>query len=89
MCPYVCLNNRNHTFTMCIPELTTSQKFVRVFWHYIGKIVLLLAFLYVFICSLSFLGDAFQLLGGNLPLKIEILTCSRFSTRDRNSVLHE
>jgi len=47
-----------------ISELTTGQKAVRVLWHYFGKVVLLLAFLYVFICSLSFLGDSFQLLGG-------------------------
>ena len=33
-------------------------------WHYIGKVILLLGFLYIFICSLSFLGDAFKLLGG-------------------------
>ncbi|KAL4237755.1 hypothetical protein ACF0H5_002467 [Mactra antiquata] len=45
-------------------ELTTCGKLKRVLWHYFGKIVLLIGFLYLFICSLSFLGDAFKLLGG-------------------------
>ncbi|XP_052769741.1 sodium-dependent phosphate transport protein 2B-like isoform X2 [Mya arenaria] len=45
-------------------DLSVRGKVVRVLWHYIGKLILLLGFLYVFICSLSFLGDAFQLLGG-------------------------
>ncbi|KAK3595936.1 hypothetical protein CHS0354_032445 [Potamilus streckersoni] len=36
----------------------------RLFLHYILKIVLLLAVLYLFICSLGFMGDAFKLLGG-------------------------
>lgn len=45
-------------------ELTPLGKVKRVFWHYIGKIILLLGLLYLFICSLSFLGDAFKLLGG-------------------------
>lgn len=45
-------------------DLSTGGKIKRVLWHYIGKVVLLLCFLYIFICSLSFLGDAFKLLGG-------------------------
>ena len=53
--------------TLCVgilSELSTAGKLKRVFWHYIGKVILLLGFLYLFICSLSFLGDAFKLLGG-------------------------
>lgn len=45
-------------------ELTTCEKVTRILWHYIGKVILLLGFLYIFICSIGFLGDAFQLLGG-------------------------
>ncbi|XP_060597383.1 sodium-dependent phosphate transport protein 2B-like [Ruditapes philippinarum] len=45
-------------------ELSTGGKVKRILWHYICKIILLLGFLFIFICSLSFLGDAFKLLGG-------------------------
>ncbi|KAK3595933.1 hypothetical protein CHS0354_032441 [Potamilus streckersoni] len=45
-------------------ELSACGKFNRVLWHYIGKFLLLLGLLYLFICSLGFLGDAFKLLGG-------------------------
>ncbi|XP_045172382.1 sodium-dependent phosphate transport protein 2B-like [Mercenaria mercenaria] len=45
-------------------KLTGAEKLKRLFLHYILKIVLLLCALYIFICSLSFLGDAFKLLGG-------------------------
>lgn len=44
--------------------LTTRDKVIRILWHYFGKFVLLLGFLFIFICSLSFLGDSFQLVGG-------------------------
>lgn len=45
-------------------ELSTPGKLKRLFLHYFLKIVILLGALYIFICSLSFLGDAFKLLGG-------------------------
>ncbi|KAK3595935.1 hypothetical protein CHS0354_032443 [Potamilus streckersoni] len=45
-------------------ELTCFKKMKRLFLHYILKTVLLLAVLYLFICSLGFMGDAFKLLGG-------------------------
>ena len=44
-------------------ELTTAGKIKRVIIGF-GKIVALLILLYLFICSLGFLGDAFKLLGG-------------------------
>ncbi|WAR27857.1 NPT2B-like protein [Mya arenaria] len=45
-------------------ELDTAGRLKRVLLHYTIKILGLLAALYIFICSLSFLGDAFKLLGG-------------------------
>ncbi|KAL4238207.1 hypothetical protein ACF0H5_002919 [Mactra antiquata] len=45
-------------------ELSTGGKLKRLFLHYILKTVILLGALYIFICSLSFLGDAFKLIGG-------------------------
>ncbi|KAL3873639.1 hypothetical protein ACJMK2_036734 [Sinanodonta woodiana] len=45
-------------------ELNGCQKSKRLILHYILKIALLLAALYLFICSLGFMGDAFKLLGG-------------------------
>jgi hypothetical protein len=47
-----------------LSELTTGERLRRIFLHYILKIVVLIAALYIFICSLNFLGDAFKLLGG-------------------------
>ncbi|XP_064651076.1 sodium-dependent phosphate transport protein 2B-like isoform X2 [Lineus longissimus] len=47
-------------------ELDTKGKVVRVLWHYIGKILLLVGFLYLFICSLDVLSSAFKLLGGRV-----------------------
>ncbi|XP_057297475.1 sodium-dependent phosphate transport protein 2B-like isoform X2 [Hydractinia symbiolongicarpus] len=44
-------------------ELNTGQKCKRVLVT-TAKIIVLLGLLYLFICSLSFLGSAFQLLGG-------------------------
>ncbi|KAI3353263.1 hypothetical protein L3Q82_019807, partial [Scortum barcoo] len=43
--------------------LDTKQKVLRVFVS-VGKCVLLLGFLYMFICSLDILSSAFQLVGG-------------------------
>jgi len=45
-------------------ELDTRGKVTRVLWHWIGKVIILLALLYCFICSLDFLSSAFRLLGG-------------------------
>ena len=53
-------------FIFVFLELSCAGKVQRVLWHYIGKPILLLVFLYLFICSLSFLGDAFKLLGGKV-----------------------
>lgn len=49
---------------LIFPDLSTAGKVKRVLWDYIGKIVLLLGFLYLFICSLDFLSNAFRLIGG-------------------------
>lgn len=46
-----------------VSELDGFGKFKRASWILI-RIVLLLALLYMFICSLSFLSSAFRLLGG-------------------------
>ncbi|KAK3595937.1 hypothetical protein CHS0354_032446 [Potamilus streckersoni] len=45
-------------------ELNGCQKLKRLIYHYILTIALLLVALYLFICSLGFMGDAFKLLGG-------------------------
>ncbi|KAL4238206.1 hypothetical protein ACF0H5_002918 [Mactra antiquata] len=59
-------------------ELSTRGKLKRLFLHYILKAILLIGALYIFICSLSFLGDSFQLLGGKAAGKafsdIEVLS---------------
>jgi len=47
-----------------VAELSTCGRVKRVLLHYVAKVLGLLAALYIFICSLSFLGDAFKLLGG-------------------------
>lgn len=44
-------------------ELDGFGKVKRVAWSF-GKVILLLALLYLFICSLDFLSSAFRLLGG-------------------------
>ncbi|XP_002741835.2 sodium-dependent phosphate transport protein 2B-like [Saccoglossus kowalevskii] len=45
-------------------DLSCSGKLKRVIVDYFGKLVCLIGLLYLFICSLSFLGSAFRLLGG-------------------------
>ncbi|KAH3857306.1 hypothetical protein DPMN_099912 [Dreissena polymorpha] len=45
-------------------ELSACGKFKRVTWDYFGKLVVLVCLLYLFICSLDFLGNAFKLIGG-------------------------
>lgn len=45
-------------------ELTELGKVKRVVWDYIGRPCFVFGFLYMFICSMSFLSAAFQLLGG-------------------------
>ncbi|XP_052766305.1 sodium-dependent phosphate transport protein 2B-like [Mya arenaria] len=45
-------------------ELTTCGKVKRVTWDYFGKLVVLTGLLYLFICSLDFLSNAFKLIGG-------------------------
>ena len=59
-------NMPNSIYFCIVLELSCAGKVQRVLWHYIGKPILLLVFLYLFICSLSFLGDAFKLLGGKV-----------------------
>ncbi|CAH1777713.1 unnamed protein product [Owenia fusiformis] len=44
-------------------ELSSFGKFKRVMWL-LARLVILLALLYLFICSLDFLSNAFKLLGG-------------------------
>jgi hypothetical protein len=58
-----CSRAINNLFSY-VSELDIKEKIVRVLWHYIGKVVLLLLFLYLFICSLDLLSSAFKLLGG-------------------------
>ena len=51
-------------FFLCfLTELDTKGKIMRVLTG-IVKFILLLGFLYVFICSLDVLSSAFQLVGG-------------------------
>ncbi|XP_053376129.1 sodium-dependent phosphate transport protein 2B-like [Mercenaria mercenaria] len=45
-------------------ELPICGKFKRVLWGYFGKLVVLIGLLYLFICSLDFLSNAFKLIGG-------------------------
>lgn len=45
-------------------ELSGCGKFQRIAWDFVGKVVLLIGFLYFFICSLDFLSVAFKLIGG-------------------------
>ncbi|XP_064600960.1 sodium-dependent phosphate transport protein 2B-like [Liolophura sinensis] len=45
-------------------DLSTAGKVKRVVWDYFLRFIVLLGLLYLFICSLSFLSNAFQLLGG-------------------------
>ena len=47
-------------------DLDRNEKCKRVLWSWICRPLLLLGCLYMFICSLSLLGSAFQLLGGKL-----------------------
>lgn len=73
-------------FTYCslfFTELTPGQKVHRVCIQWIGKLVLLLGLLYLFVCSLDFLSSAFRLLGGRaagkhlvLIFTIIVLFCS-------------
>jgi hypothetical protein len=48
---------------MYISDLGTCGKIWRVTWT-IMRVILFMFFLYFFICSLTFLGDGFKLLGG-------------------------
>ncbi|XP_053384148.1 sodium-dependent phosphate transport protein 2B-like [Mercenaria mercenaria] len=45
-------------------DLSTCGKFKRLLWDYFGKLVVLVGLLYLFICSLDFLSNAFKLIGG-------------------------
>lgn len=54
--------NRLHPFSPT-PERDTKGKILCVFQG-IGKFILLLGFLYFFVCSLDVLSSAFQLAGG-------------------------
>lgn len=58
-------------FVDCFLALDTKSKVLRVLVS-VGKIVLLLGFLYMFICSLDILSSAFQLVGGKLCSSIII-----------------
>lgn len=60
----ICANSRVLQFFFGGPtELDGFGKVKRVAWSF-GKVILLLALLYLFICSLDFLSSAFRLLGG-------------------------
>lgn len=51
------------TFVVFGSDLDAAAKVLRVLLS-VGKVMLLLAFLYMFICSLDTLSSAFQLIGG-------------------------
>ena len=55
-------------------EKTTKGKVLKVLWL-ILKLIIVLASLYFFICSLSFLSSAFQLLGGKSAGEVIIIFC--------------
>ena len=50
-------------------ELTTCGKVRRVLWDWIGKLLIVVGCLYLFICSIDLLSSAFRLLAGNLTNK--------------------
>lgn len=54
-----------------VAALDTKGKVLRVVVS-VGKIIILLGFLYMFICSLDILSSAFQLVGG----KVMIFDCN-------------
>ena len=47
-----------------ISDLDGNGKVKRVLWSWISRPLLLIGCLYMFVCSLSLLGSAFQLLSG-------------------------
>ena len=61
-CSCVCFADVLHN-VIAFAEMTCSEKLVDVAFI-IVRLALLLGLLYFFICSLSFLSDAFRLLGG-------------------------
>jgi len=67
---------------MYVTDLTTAGKVKRIVWDYLGKVLLLLTFLYLFICSLDFLSNAFRLIGGRHQLLIFVT----FLCYDKESV---
>lgn len=50
-------------FLFVFAERDTKGKIIAVFQGF-GKMILLLGFLYLFVCSLDILSSAFQLVGG-------------------------
>lgn len=52
-----------------VTELSTTKRTILLISIFV-KTVVLLVFVYFFICALGFLTDAFQLLGGKQILKI-------------------
>ena len=49
---------------LSLAELTVLEAIRRVVFEWICPLAFFLAFLYLFVCSLSIMGSAFQLLGG-------------------------
>ena len=66
----------SYVLSRCVSAMTSWEKTTMV-TGLVVKFSLLLGLLYFFVCSLSFLGDAFRLLGGE----------SRPPTRSSSSVL--
>lgn len=62
-------------------DLDTKGKVMRVLTG-IVKLILLLLFLYVFICSLDVLSSAFQLVGGEKGIVIIIIKRKRTEQND-------
>lgn len=63
-------------------ERDTKGKILCVFQG-IGKFILLLGFLYLFVCSLDVLSSAFQLVGGKDPkaFRLEVATQTQLAHR--------
>lgn len=64
----------SHSCRVSVPALSTGGKVLRVVVS-VGKFILLLGLLYIFICSLDILSSAFQLVGGKQGHTCPKATC--------------
>lgn len=72
------MNSSFCLFVLSGPALDTMGKVSRVTVS-VGKVILLLGFLYMFICSLDILSSAFQLIGGK-RISLEPVSSPNIST---------